>query len=70
MTRRCIRAPVGDRDPYEKIIRIRLGILDDDIEIAVIFEDAGARVHSKSGHELAGGSEIARTSVSGQIGKT
>ena len=27
-----------------------------------------ARVHSKSGHELAGGSQIARPSVSGSIG--
>lgn len=35
------RPPVGDRDPHEDVFRIGLGVLNEDVEVAVVVEDPG-----------------------------
>jgi len=36
-----LRSPVGRRDPHEDVFRTGFGILNEDVEIAVVIEDAG-----------------------------
>ncbi len=40
MNRRGLRPPVRDGDPDEAFLRRRLGILDEDVEVAIVVEDA------------------------------
>ena len=39
--RRGLRSAVRDGDPDEAFLRSRLGVLDDDVEVAIVVEDAG-----------------------------
>ena len=36
-----VRSPVGRRDPHQDVFGIPLGVLHEDVEIAVLIEDAG-----------------------------
>src|SRR6266699_2070305 len=41
MNCRRLRPAIMDRDEHEDVLRIRLGVFDEDIEVAVVVEDAG-----------------------------
>ena len=36
----CVRSPVGSRDPHQDVLRTVFGIFHEDVEVAVVLEDA------------------------------